>query len=173
MIKIAITGPESTGKTTLAEALADHYQVIWAHEFARDYLNERKGKYSIKDLDTIALGQQKNIDSLRNMDVLITDTELTVIKIWSEFKYGECSNFINTLWKEQHFDLYLLCATDIPYEHDPLREHEEFREELFEIYLNVLTQMRVNFVVVEGDVQTRLNTAVSLVEELLEENLHS
>lgn len=167
MIKIAITGPESTGKSTLADDLAKHFKVQWAREFARDYLQQRSGNYSMKDLDVIAKGQQKNIDALSNQNILITDTEMTVIKIWSEFKFGECSSIINNLWKEQLFDLYLLCAPDIPYEPDPLREHEEFREELFEIYHNVLSNMKVNFVVISGDQQMRLNQAIATVEKLL------
>lgn len=173
MIKIAITGPESTGKSTLAEQLAAHFNIQWAREFARDYLEQRAGKYNMRDLDIIAQGQKKNIESLREQELVITDTDLTVIKIWSEIKFGECSNLINKLWKEQHFDLYLLCSPDIPYEHDPLREHEEFREELFEIYLSVLKQMKVNYMIIEGDQQTRLNQSIKLVEELLEENLQN
>ena len=167
MIKVAITGPESSGKTTLAKALAEHFKVDWAREFARDYLEGTNGQYSLQDLDYIAEGQQKNIDALRNYELLIADTEMTVMKIWSEFKYGECSDFINALWKDQNFDLYFLCAPDIPYEEDPLREHFEFRDELFQIYTNVLNQMKVNYVVLTGDQDNRLKKAVSAVESLL------
>lgn len=173
MIKIAITGPESTGKTTLAKALAGHYNVEWAREYAREYLAAKHGDYVLQDLDSIAVGQKNNIEALLSSPILIADTEMTVIKIWSEFKYGECSSFIHTLWKEQDFDLYILCSPDIPYEADPLREHEAFREELFEIYHNVLRQMNVNFIVVRGDRENRLDAAVEQINALLEVKFRS
>ena len=95
---------------------------------------------------------------------------MTVMKIWSEFKYGECSNLINELRQQQHFDLYFLCAPDIAYENDPLREHEAFREELFEIYRNVLTQKKAHFIIVKGDLQGRVDQSIAEIEKLLAKN---
>ena len=171
MVKVAVTGPESTGKSTLSQALAEHYNVSWAREFARDFLRGRSGKYNLSDLDEIAQGQQKNIDALRNEEIVIADTEMTVMKVWSEFKYGESSQVINDLWESQHFNIYLLCAPDIPYEKDPLREHEAFREELFEIYHNILRQMNVHFVILKGNIESRINQAITEIDQLIGQNI--
>ena len=95
-MKIAITGPESSGKTTLTEKLAIKYNASSVPEFARNYLLDRNGIYNQQDLDTIAIGQVNSLEAIQT-NFLICDTEMTVIKIWSEFKYKSCSETILNL----------------------------------------------------------------------------
>ena len=164
-MKIAITGPESSGKTTLTEKLAVKYNASSVPEFARNYLLERNGIYNQHDLDTIAIGQVNSLEAIKT-NFLICDTEMTVIKIWSEFKYKSCSETILNLYKQQKFDHYFLCYPDIPWEEDPLRENPNDREMLFDIYLNELKKNNLPFTVISGNLETRLKTCKEVIERL-------
>jgi len=166
MKRIAITGPECSGKSTIALALASNFQTNWIPEAARSYLEKLGRPYVQEDLDTIARRQQLMIDGARNRDVLITDTEMLVLKIWSEVKYGSVSGFIESLWRNQDFDLYLLCAPDIPYEEDPLRENPDNRNELFELYKAELEKSNRNFIVLSGNLESRLQSAIEKIKSL-------
>ncbi len=164
-MKIAITGPESSGKTTLTENLAEKYNSISVAEFARNYLLERNGEYSQKDLDIISIGQTESWKG-HNSKLLFCDTEIIVIKIWSEFKYQNCSAVILNHLKQQKFDHYFLCAPDIPWEDDPLRENPNEREILFEIYLNELRKNNLPFTIISGNLESRLKTCEVVIERL-------
>ncbi len=168
MIKIALTGPESTGKTTLAKSLAKLFQVEWYPEYAREYLQERKGKYDESDLLKIALGQEKIRSNISTHDqIQIFDTENTVIKVWSSFKYGRISEKIIELQNSQRFNHYFLCSPDdIEWEDDPLREHPQQRKELFAIYLKELENLKVSFTILKGSAESRLEQAAEIIEEL-------
>lgn len=163
MIKLAITGPESTGKSTLAEALAAHYSVPVIHEFSREYLTKLDRDYVQSDLDKIAEGQLRSTCAKVGQEILVSDTEMLVLKVWSEFKYGTCSPYIEQLWDDQIFDLYLLCSPDIPYEEDPLRENPYDREELFEIYRSHLEERGENYIIISGDPQQRFDQAIKAI----------
>jgi NadR type nicotinamide-nucleotide adenylyltransferase len=163
MIRIAITGPESSGKTTLAEALAVHFACPCILEFSRAYLMERGGNYTQSDLDAIAKGQLEMWRAKQGEDLVICDTEMLVMKVWSEFKYGTCSDFILNAVNDQKFDHYFLCRPDIAWEEDPLREHPEQREELFELYLNELISRQLPFTIVEGELQERIEKCIEVL----------
>ena len=126
MLKIAITGPESSGKTTLCSSLSEHYTISFIPEFARTYLEETEGKYQQSDLDTIAQGQLKSLVSSKDK-IVICDTDFSVLEIWSEYKYKNTSELIKKLVRKELFDLHILCIPDIPWEEDPLRETETTR----------------------------------------------
>ncbi len=151
-VKIAFTGPESSGKTTLAKKVASLYNGIFVEEFARTFL---KGKptYVQEDLDAIAEGQVKSWDV--GTEFLVADTEMTVICIWSLYKYGTISPKIKQLFDQQQFDLLFLCKPDIQWEFDPMRENPENRDELFDLYHSFLIENKQNIVVVEGNEQQR------------------
>lgn len=166
MKKIAITGPESCGKTSLCQALAQHYSVNWAKEYAREYLSNLDRPYEQFDLDFIAIGQQSEIDSVSGVGYLFSDTEMLVMKIWSEYKFGSVSEVIQILFENQKFDLYILCDTEIPYEFDVLRENPENRKQLFELYKNELEQMNVPYTTVTGTASERLSKAIEQINLL-------
>jgi nicotinamide riboside kinase len=163
-IKIAFTGPESSGKTTLAKIIASNFKGDYVEEFARVYL-ESNPTYTQRDLDLIAEGQAKSWDV--ETDFLVADTEMTVICIWSLYKYGRISNEISSLFSQQQFDLLFLCRPDIPWEFDVLRENPENREELFDLYHSFLLEKKQNFVVVEGNEQQRLSIVETAIATLL------
>lgn len=163
-IKIAFTGPESSGKTTLAKKVTATYNGFFVEEFARTFL-EGKSTYVQEDLEAIAEGQVKSWDI--ETEFLIADTEITVICIWSLYKYGTISSKIKQLFNQQQFDLLLLCKPDIPWEFDPMRENPENRDELFDLYHSFLTENKQNFVVVEGDEQQRHLIVVEALSALI------
>ena len=155
MIRIAITGPESSGKTTLAYALGKELNGTVFPEFARTYLETLGRDYSQADLDKICEGHLAQfIQSKENIQVI--DTDFVVLKIWSEVKYGEASQEITSAVNSNHFDLHILCAPDIPWEYDPQREHPNQREELFELYTKELITSNKNYIVVSGSLENRI-----------------
>lgn len=168
MFKIAITGPESTGKSTLAEKLAHHYKTDFVPEYSRTYLENFEGKYTEDDVVEIAKGQHKLIleEEKKSSEILIADTEIIVCKIWIEYVFKHSNEIVEEILKQQDFDLYLLCDIDLPWVYDPLRENPniEERKELFEIYRNTLKQMNVPFEIVSGD-EERFNNAINIIEK--------
>lgn len=163
MKRYAITGPESSGKTTLTFALAKQYNCSFTPEFAREFLMAQKGIYSKEDLDLIAKGQLELWGKHSNKPLLFCDTEMLVLKIWSEFKYDSCSKFISEALDQQQFDHYFLCRPDIPWIEDPLREHPEQREELFILYEKELQKRNLPYTIVEGDLENRLKICNEII----------
>ncbi|NNE29584.1 MAG: ATP-binding protein, partial [Saprospiraceae bacterium] len=122
---IVLTGPESTGKTTLCRMLAEHYKEPWVPEFAREYLHERDGIYSESDLREMAKGHLQSIyDYWPKADkFLFVDTDLWNYVVWANFKYGRVDPFIDGSAKLHPASYYLLCGLDPLWEEDPLREN--------------------------------------------------
>ncbi len=170
MIKrIAITGPESTGKSQLAEGLALHYQTLWVAEYAREYLEKLNRAYNYDDILQIAKEQLKreNAAAEKANHFLFCDTDVTVTKIWCEFKYKHCHDWINETFLQHKYDLYLLCDTDIPWAFDPQRENPNEREELFQLYQQILKAAKFPFAIVSGIGALRLENAIKIVNNRL------
>lgn len=159
-LKISITGPESSGKSTLALALATRHGGAYVHEYAREYLADLGREYNVDDVVQIAMGQAALEDSFANNEtpVLFCDTDMLVCKIWAEYKYGFCPEWIENAFATRHYDLTILCAPDIPWEPDPLRENPdpEERWELFVLYENALKTYGKKYVVARGDLEGRM-----------------
>ncbi len=169
MFKLAITGPESTGKSTLAEKLAQHYGTDFIPEYSRTYLENFEGQYTEDDVVEIAKAQHNLIleKMTQQASLLIADTEIVVCKIWIEYVFGHSNEIVDNILQEQDFDLYLLCDIDLPWVYDPLRENPDIeeRKELFEIYRNTLEQMNVRFEIVRGDDEERVRNAINIIEK--------
>ncbi|MGB5500472.1 MAG: ATP-binding protein [Maribacter sp.] len=174
IIKVVLFGPESTGKTTLSEKLARHYNTVWVPEYAREYLqdkwnNERK-TCEPKDLLPIAEGQMRLENDLANKatDVLICDTDLLETKVYSEAYYlGNCDPILEKYALENQYDLYFLTYIDIPWEADDLRDKPNDRERMFLYFKDTLEKYNRNFIILKGDKNTRLKTAVEHIDNLL------
>ena len=167
MKKIAIIGPESTGKTDLAMALSNQYKGVFVPEYAREYLIKLDRPYVQDDLFQIAKGQVNAVEKCKTGNLLIADTDLHVIKVWSEFKYGNCHPWILDQLSKQEYDFYFLTYYDIPYEEDPLRENPNDRAYLFEIYKQLLSKANLPFQVIKKSREERLKTAMNQVDALL------
>lgn len=169
--KVVVIGPESTGKSTLSEALAAHFGCDWVPEYAREYLENLGRSYRYEDLLEIAKGQIHLEDQMafNKNGLLICDTDLQVIKIWSQHRFGKVDPWIEYQIKARRYDLYLLTDIDIPWQDDPLREHPapEMRQYFFGKYHDSLEVSRVPFVVVSGDKSARLERAIVQVKALL------
>ncbi|HZK07468.1 MAG TPA: ATP-binding protein [Bacteroidales bacterium] len=175
LTKIAITGPESTGKSMLAKQLANHYHALWVPEFARYYLQELGRDYVFDDVLHIARQQQKSQQAFEELssDLLFSDTELLVTKIWCEVKYGSCHQWIEENLQKQDFDLYLLTDIDLPWEYDELREHPHQREMLFKLYQKALDKQGFPYVIISGTGEKRLRNAVEAVDKMMSQRVVS
>ncbi len=166
---VAIIGPECTGKSELSAYLAEYFKTDWVPEYARGYLDNLVRPYEQHDLTSIAHGQIRLEDKYaRDVErLLICDTNLYVIKVWSEFKYGTVDSEILRSIAERPYDLYLLTYIDIPWQEDPQREHPTKREQLYSIYLKEMQNQPVPFVEIKGEREQRRRMAVQAIEQLL------
>jgi len=175
LVRIVLFGPESTGKTTLSELLARHYNTVWVKEFARNYLqekwnNERK-TCEHNDLIPIAIGQMQLENKLaRKADkVLICDTDLLETKVYSEEYYGGfVEPELDKAALENQYDLYLLTYIDTPWEADDLRDRPEQRQEMFDAFENALKKYDRPYITLKGDVKNRMDKAVNAIDKILE-----
>ena len=165
MLKIAIVGPESSGKTTLCQALAAHFAAPWVPEYAREYLEVRDGRYAQADLLNIAAGQCAGEDRAmqQGTPLVICDTDMVTIRIWSEEKFGGCDADLIALSEKRHYDHWLLCRPDLPWEPDPLRENPYDRDRLFAVYEEMLKQLGKPFTIIEGMRERRLEDAAGFI----------
>jgi nicotinamide riboside kinase len=190
--KIVVIGPESTGKSTLCEQLAAHYQTLWVKEYAREYLEQHGTDYGFEDLYKIAVGQLRGEESgIRsrhqregigrdipdnskaanlqpstfNFQPIFIDTDLYVIKVWSEFVFNKIDNRILTEIAKRKYDLYLLCDIDLPWIKDNLREYPDLktREKLFYYYKEEMLQQELPWVIISGSYSERLEKAIEAV----------
>jgi len=172
--KIVIIGPESTGKSTLCEQLARHYDTLWCPEYAREYLLANGTNYTYQNLLTIAKGQlalEDRYTALMNerQRVLFIDTDMYVMKVWCEFVFGKCHRFILDQIVERKYDGYLLCDTDLPWVKDELREYPDLasRRRLFHIYHDCLINQPVPWFRIYGNDEERQQEAIAAVDGLL------
>ncbi|WP_047416954.1 AAA family ATPase [Cellulophaga sp. Hel_I_12] len=175
IIKIVLFGPESTGKTTLSEQLARHYHSVWVPEYAREYLqdkwNEQRKTCEPKDLLPIAEGQMRLENKLvkKANKVLICDTDLLETKVYSEAYYiGHCDPILEKYALENTYDLYFLTYIDVPWEKDDLRDKPGERERMFQYFKNTLDTYNRTYVLLKGDKNTRLKTAIAHIDKLLD-----
>ena len=173
MIKIVLTGPESTGKSTLAGLLANHFETSMVAEFARLFINDLERPYVETDLLEIAKGQLEweKQQTLKATDVLICDTDLLTIKIWSEYKYGRCDPQILKWIEQQKYDHYLLCGTDVDWQFDLQRENPAQRIELYEIYKKQLKIYKKQFTEISGSKNQRFKKAIKLIDSIIKNNV--
>ena len=162
MNKIIITGPESSGKTTVCNGLSIYFKVPRSKEFARKYLNERKTKYNQDDLLKIAKGQL-----FSEKDNIILDTDLITIKIWSIYRFKFCEPWILDQIENQKQEsrIYLLCKPDIAWKPDPLRENRNNRMELFDIYLKELDCLGHKYHIIAG--KNKLEKSIEKISPIL------
>lgn len=178
--KIAIIGPESTGKSTLCEQLAEYYKTLWCPEFAREYLLKNGINYAYEDLLTIAKGQlaleystiaqlqtANHQPSTTNHQLFFIDTDLYVMKVWCEYVFNKCHQFILNEIAQRKYDLYLFCNIDLPWIKDELREYpdEAPRKELYHIYKDILINQKTPWVEISGSYEERLSKAIAAVEK--------
>lgn len=180
--KVVVIGPESTGKSTLCQRLAEHYNTLWVPEYAREYLEKNGTEYSYDDLFTIAKGQieleeeicnqmsaishQVPVHSQLTPHFLFIDTDLYVIKVWSEFVFNRCHTWILNKIAEREYDLYLLCDVDLPWVEDVLREYpdQKIRKKLFSLYKDIMINQTTPWCIISGDYKERLEKSIHCID---------
>jgi len=171
---VAVVGPESTGKTTLALELATAFDVPCLPEYAREYLEERlerTGDASYDETDLAAIAQEH----MRREAAFVRsggrggviDTDLIVILIWWNERFGKAPAWLHGAIAAQSRRLYLLCAADLPWQADPLRESEHDRGRLFGVYRAVLTDLELPFALVTGHGNARFGAARNAASRVL------
>ena len=163
---MAITGPESTGKSTLSNQLAKYYQTVSTDEYARSFLDSLERPYEKKDLLEIANGQirEENSKQLAANRLLFCDTDLLVIKIWSEYKYGSLDPKILSEIGKRNYDIYLLTNIDLPWKYDIQREHPDKRAYFFNLFQKELKSIHANYHIIQGENDQRLKSAVKVID---------
>lgn len=158
MLKIILTGPESSGKTTLATQLARRWNCPLVPEASRQFLEQLGRPYQESDLVAIAQAQQEEEDqrALQAADTLVGDTDVFTVYIWALYKYGRCDDQVLKMVQALDTRIYLLCLPDVPWEPDPLRENPHDRHRLFSFYHSELDRWQRHAIIVSGNAAQRL-----------------
>ncbi|MDD3195212.1 MAG: ATP-binding protein [Paludibacter sp.] len=167
MYKIAVIGPESTGKSALTKALARYYKAPAVDEYAREYVEQLGRPYTYEDVCTIAhtqIAAETRYENQSSSSLVFFDTELIITKVWLEYSYQRVPSFVDDQLIKGFFDLYLLCDTDLPWEPDPVREHGDDREYFFEWYRREIELLSKPYVVIRGIGEQRLENAIQAIE---------
>jgi NadR type nicotinamide-nucleotide adenylyltransferase len=172
--RVAIVGPESTGKTTLAAELARHFQTVCVTEFARDYLDLKYGESALEritldDIEAIARGQIAEEDAMAREcnRLLVCDTELMTTALWSEHFFGSCPQWIEREARERRYDLYLLTHFDAQWVADSQRVGDHLRKDFFDKLRVALDSHHHSFEIISGSYSERLQRAITAIEKNL------
>lgn len=155
MFKVGIIGPESTGKSTLARYFANRYKGVLVPEYARTYMENLNRPYTVEDVTTIAqqqIQQLQEITSNRSSlasHLYIFDTELIITKVWFEYKYGSCPDWLEQAVRDYPMDIYMLTYPDIKWQPDPVRENPAIRLELFERYEREVQTLDIPYYIIK------------------------
>ncbi|MFZ4583429.1 MAG: AAA family ATPase [Paludibacter sp.] len=170
MLKIALVGPESTGKSELSVALADYFNGEYVPEFARTYMEQLDRDYTMDDVCTIALKQiEEQDDFIQNNSTspVFFDTELIITKVWFEYLYNQVPDFVVKRMSKNYFDFYLLCYPDLPWEDDPVREHGgDERMYFYEWYKREIEKTGIPYAVIQGVGNVRIQNAIKAIKQI-------
>ncbi len=168
MKRVVICGPESTGKTELSKKLAAHFQVPWVPEIARDYIEQLNRQYTYEDVAYIAQKQmeQDREVATKNPPWVIFDTWLIITKVWFQVAYGKIPQWLDLYLNRQKIDLFLLCAPDIPWIPDGVRENGgTMRDVLFHRYEEEIERLQTPYVIIRGEGEARTQQAIEIINQ--------
>ena len=169
IIKIAIVGPESTGKSTMSAYLAKHFNTVWVPEYARGYCEKLTEPPTWQDEINMFYGQVALEDELSPQanTLLICDTTFITVKIWSDYTFGRTPKQVLDELPKRTYDLYLLLNIDLPWEEDPLRDFPHMREHFMDVWYQELEALKANYVLISGTGPERYDRAVAASESFL------
>lgn len=170
MFKVAVVGPESTGKSTMANYLAKELGTVCVPEYARFYCKNLNNQYTLQDEVNMYYGQialEEALTSSAKNGVLICDTTILTVKIWSDHLFGHTPNEVTEDIKTRKYDLYLLMDIDLPWEDDPLRDFPTERAHFMQVWKDELANLKANYEVISGLDQQRLQNGLQAVKKYL------
>jgi len=169
IIRIVLSGPESTGKTWLAKKLAEHYNTVFIPEFAREYVENLNRDYSYNDVEIIARKQIEQISKISDKanNILFIDTWLVITKVWFQEVYARYPRWLITSLESTPIDLYLLCNMDIDWEFDPVRENPDNRDYLFNIYKKEIEELKKPFHIITGKGDERFENTIKYIDNFI------
>ncbi|MBY0245786.1 MAG: ATP-binding protein [Sphingobacteriaceae bacterium] len=168
--KIAIVGPESTGKSTISKQLAQHYQTAWVPEYARYYCEGLNGACTMQDEINMFYGQlalEKSFLATTEKDFIFCDTTFLTVKIWSDEMLGNTPQIVLDALPKYPYDLYLLMDIDLPWQDDPLRDFPHKREHFMSIWKKELQNLKANYITISGLETQRFTNAKNAVDDFL------
>ncbi|MCG8702048.1 MAG: ATP-binding protein [Bacteroidales bacterium] len=164
-LKIIVTGPESTGKSELAVQLAKELNACYIEEYARDFISSLKRPYTFNDVLKVAEHQRQDWIGMKNKRAVF-DTHLIITKVWFEWVFKKYPDWIDEEIVATNNALYLCCNTDLPWVSDSVRENGgENREKLFRIYCKELEKYDLNYGIVSGVGEARVENALKIIQE--------
>jgi len=170
LIRIVITGPECTGKSTLAAQLAAHYNTLYIPEYAREYIENLNRPYTYDDVVKIAERQIREEEEFARKaeNILFYDTYLIITKVWFDVVYKRTPIWIEKVLQQKHIDLFLLCDIDIPWYPDKVRENGgAMRKKLFQVYRKEIERFGFSYAVINGKGEKRMQNGIHAVDSLL------
>ncbi|MEZ4909978.1 MAG: ATP-binding protein [Saprospiraceae bacterium] len=168
---VVITGPESSGKTTLAQAISNEFDFCLVPELSRQILNQSNGEYDYGTIDIISKEQWKcQMNTTHQCIQVCCDTDLLTSIIWGKVKYNKYESWWEATWLASQVDCFLLCTPDLEWEFDPLRENPFDRDHLFEIYKRYLEFHDAPYYIIDGMGEERLNKAIHFIQPYLRSN---
>jgi len=160
-MRILITGPECTGKSTLAEQLSDHLGIPWFPEHARSYLEAHGPSYKQEDILKLAQEHYLLVQEFHEEQSLIFDTYLLNLKLWTEIKYGQKEPWIDARLAEMNsFDKVFLLYPNLPWKQDGFRENESKGKEIFRRFEEALSALSCEYEVIDQLGPNRLQAAL-------------
>ncbi len=173
LVKIAVVGPESTGKSTIAERLARHYGTVCVPEYAREYCRNLNRTYTLQDEMNMFYGQlalERSLIPLAQHNLLICDTMFLTIKVWCDYLFGGTPDAVKEALRSVPYDFYLLMDIDLPWIDDPLRDFPNLREHFMQVWHDELRAIRANYQVISGLGDDRYVNAQVAVSDFLLSN---
>lgn len=180
IVKIVLFGPESTGKTWLAERLAMHFNTIWIAEYARTYLESKQKYYDFyskgseeiclqEDILPIVLGQMaiEDLQSKAANQLVFLDTNPLQTKVYVNYYYKAEYNWLLKILDERHYNFYLLTDIDIAWHPDAMRDRPNDRAGLFHLFKQELENRKLNYAIIKGNNMERLENAIAVVDLVL------
>lgn len=167
--KIAVVGPESTGKSTISEQLATHYQTVWVPEFARGYCEKLTELCTWQDEINMFNGQVALEEELlpKATKILICDTTFITVKIWSDYTFGRSPQEVLDELPRRTYDFYLLMDIDLPWQEDPLRDFPHLREHFMQVWHKELQALNANYSTISGTSSLRLKNSIAAIDKYL------
>jgi len=176
-LRIVVVGAESTGTTTLAEALAKRYKTVCVPEYGRTYTRwkyEKAGRDWFTDEFVHIAKEQNKLEDLyaRNANkVLICDTDSFATMLWHKRYCGCCGYSVSVnILGENHNTFYILTGDEIPFvqDEDNLRDGEHIRHKMHQEFCDALVRYGKEYIMVRGSHDQRMKDAVNFINKIMQ-----